>query len=98
MPQDTPASCAVFLRLCQLTMHGNDIGDLVHRLQTLSLEYKQATGGRAIEDDALKAILIQQAWRVAEYRAVIQRMSDEGQLTDYYSVATALHKRWNEMR
>ncbi|GAC92762.1 hypothetical protein PHSY_000318 [Pseudozyma hubeiensis SY62] len=98
MPQETPASCLLFVRICQLAIRGKDVADLIHRLQSLSLEYQQATGGRAIEDDALKAILINQVFGIAEYHIVIRAMGERGELTDYYSVAAALQSKWEAIR
>lgn len=91
MPE-TAASCLLFVRICQLKIIGNNVTDLIERMQTLSLEYKEASG-RAIDDDALKAILINQAFPISEYHLLIKEMTEMGQLTDYYSLASALQAR-----
>lgn len=98
MPAETPASCLLFVRVAQLTIANKDINDFIDRLQSLSLEYKQTTQGRAIEDDALKAILVNQAMTVPEYREVVKALTESGQLTDYYTLATALQKKEKEVR
>lgn len=98
MPSETAASCLLFVRICHLTIENKDVSDLINRLQSLSLEYKQATNGRAIEDDALKAMLVNQAMGVPEYREVVKSLTERGELTDYYTLASALQKKWTEIR
>ncbi|CBQ71641.1 conserved hypothetical protein [Sporisorium reilianum SRZ2] len=98
MTGETSASCLLFVRICQLKIQGKDVDDLIHRIQTLSLEYKQATGGRAIEDDALKAILINATFAIPEYHLVVKDLTENARLTDYYTVAQALQKRWREIK
>ncbi|KAF6767262.1 hypothetical protein PSEUBRA_003557 [Kalmanozyma brasiliensis GHG001] len=98
MPAETPASCLLFVRVSQLMIANKDINDFVDRLQSLSLEYKHATHGRAIEDDALKAILVNQAMTIPEYREVVKALTESGQLTDYYTLASALQKKGREVR
>lgn len=96
MAKDTPASCLLFVRLCQLKINGKDVNDLIDRIQSLSLEYKQASG-RAVDDDALKAILINQAFAIPEYHLVVKDLTEKGKLGDYYTLAKALQDRWKSM-
>lgn len=97
MAKETPTSCLLFVRICQLKITGKDVSDLIDRMQTLSLEYKQASG-RAIDDDALKVILINQAFAVPEYHSVIKDITEKGELRDYYTLAKALQNKWKEIR
>ena len=97
MAKETPASCLLFVRICQLKITGKDVGDLIDRMQSLSLEYQQASG-RAIDDDALKAILINQTFPIPEYHLVIKDLTEKGQLSDYYTLASALQNRWKQIR
>ncbi|CCF48479.1 hypothetical protein NDA18_000170 [Ustilago nuda] len=97
MANDTPASCLLFMRLCQLKISGKDINDLIDRIQSLSLEYKQASG-RVVDDDALKVILINQAFAIPEYHLVVKGLTEKGQLGDYYTLAKALLDKWKSIR
>lgn len=97
MAEHNRYSCLLFVRICQLKITGKDISDLVDRMQALSLEHKQVSGCN-IDDDALKALLINQAFPIPEYQLVIKKMTEKGQLTDYYSLATALQDKWKEIR
>lgn len=98
MTGETSASCLLFVRICQLKIQGKDMDDFIQRLQELAFEYKQATGGRAIEDDALKAILINATFAIPEYHLVVKALTQSGGLTDYFTVAQALQKRWREIK
>lgn len=97
MAKETAASCLLFVRVCQLKINGKDMSDLIERIQSLSLEYQQAAG-RAIDDDALKAILVNQAFPIPEYHLVVKELTEKGQLTDYYTLASALQNRWKRVR
>ncbi|TKY86939.1 hypothetical protein EX895_004227 [Sporisorium graminicola] len=98
MAGETSASCLLFVRICQLKLQGKDMDDFIQRLQSLSLEYKQATAGRAVEDDALKAILINATFTIPEYHLVVKDLTERARLTDYFTVAQALQKRWREIK
>lgn len=97
MTGETPASCLLFVRICQLKIQGKDMDDFIQRLQALSLEYKQASG-RTIDDDALKVILINATFAIPEYHLVVKGLTETARLTDYYTVAQALQKRWRELK
>ncbi|SPO22098.1 uncharacterized protein UTRI_02102_B [Ustilago trichophora] len=97
MARETSASCLLFVRLCQLQISGKDVGDLIDRIQTMSLDYQQASG-RPVDDDALKVILINQTFPISEYHLVIKDLTEKGQLTDYYTLASALQNRWKQIR
>ncbi|SPO23423.1 uncharacterized protein UTRI_02102 [Ustilago trichophora] len=97
MARETAASCLLFVRVCQLKISGKNVSDLIDHIQSLSLEYQQASG-RSIDDDALKAILINQAFPIPEYHVVIKDLTEKGQLTDYYTLASALQNRWKQIR
>lgn len=99
---DTPTSSLIFVRLAQLQLNpSKDIDDLIQRIQTLALEYKQAVsppGSKTVDDDALKMILINQAMGVPEYREVVKGLVEKGELGEWYTVAKALQAKWRTMR
>ncbi|KAJ1018523.1 hypothetical protein NDA16_004805 [Ustilago loliicola] len=88
--------CRWYAERQQLKINGKDINDLIDRIQSLSLEYKQASG-RAVDDDALKAVLINQAFAIPEYHLVVKDLTEKGNLGDYYTLAKALQNKWKSM-
>ncbi len=43
-------------------------------------------------------MLVNQAMGVPEYREVVKSLTERGELTDYYTLASALQKKWTEIR